>query len=342
MALLLFNMAINTRLTIRVPYLCIFISAILLGSVSCVNGLDPYDSAVSDSSEEVPLLQKKHLKILDIGNSYTDGAVALLPQIVKDCNVDLNDMCLYKLIRGGASFKNWCDVFDDKDDKIYSFRRVVGGDKVSVPQINGEAGDGDLFRKVLTKVDWDIIIIHQVSTYAPYYDKWKTNESGGYLDPFLNIIKQYQPKAEIGFLLVHSYWDDYSGNVEKSSFERWQKIAESAFQFQCDYDIDIIIPYGTAVENLRTSSLNNEYDLTMDGTHCGYGLCQYVAACCYYETLIAPRVNVSCLGKRTSIDVSGYSSKFPSVNVTNRNALIAQRAAVLAVQDMYNCNNPEE
>ena len=82
--------------------------------------------------------------------------------------------------------------------------------------------------------------------------------------------------------------------------------------------------------------------MTRDGTHCGYGLAQYTAACCYYESLIAPRCGISVLGNSARIDVSAKESMYPSVNVTDENALIAQEAAYLATKDMYLCQNPED
>lgn len=287
------------------------------------------------------VLTKEHLKVLDIGNSYTNGALALLPTIVKNCNADVSDFCLYKIVRGGSSFKTWCDTYEDKDAHPYSFIHVLGDLQIHVPSGDAVGLDGSLFRRVLSDVEWDIIIIHQLSTYAPYYELWRGAGDGGYLDNLLRIIKQNQPKAIVGFMLIHSYWDEYNGNKEKSSLARWQKIANSVQQLQKDYGIKFVIPYGTAVENLRSSSLNNNYDLTMDGTHCGLGLCQYTAACCYYESLVAPRSGVSCYGTSTQVDVSGKGSQYPVVNVTNTNSIIAQKAALLAVQDMFHCNNPE-
>ncbi|MBQ2522872.1 MAG: hypothetical protein II541_01580, partial [Prevotella sp.] len=73
------------------------------------------------------LLKKPNLKVLDIGNSYTDDATAMLPLIVKASGADVSDMCLYKAIRGGASFKNWYDIFYDKDPSSYSIKKVIGG-----------------------------------------------------------------------------------------------------------------------------------------------------------------------------------------------------------------------
>lgn len=291
---------------------------------------------------ENSVLEKPELKVLDIGNSYTGGATRLLPLIAKASEADLSTMCLYQCLRAGASFKNWVDIYNDNDiDNTYSISKVLGELPANVQTGKGEAGDGKLFRDVLNNETWDLIIIHQYSKYAPYYSKWNTNGAAGYLDELISIIKEHQPNAELGFLLVHSYWSDYSGNSEKSSFDRWQLIANSVKSFCEDYGVDFVIPYGTAIQNLRSSSLNNEYDLTSDGTHCGYGLAEYTVACCYYESLIAPRCGITVLGNSARIDVSDKNSKYPSINVTDENALIAQEAAYLATKDMYHCQNPE-
>lgn len=291
---------------------------------------------------ENAVLKKAELRVLDIGNSYTTGATRLLPLIAKASKADLSTMCLYQCYRSGGSFKNWVDIYNDKDTKnTYSIKKVVGGLSANLQTGKGEAGDGKSFRDVLTHETWDLIIIHQYSLYAPYYSKWNTDSAAGYLDELISIIKKHQPNAKLGFLLVHSYWSGYSKNTEKSSYERWQLIANSAKSFCEDYGVDFVIPYGTAIQNLRSSSFNNEYDLTRDGTHCGYGLAEYTAACCYYESLIAPRCGISVLGNPARIDVSDKKTKYPSVNVTDENALIAQMAAYLATKDMYHCQNPE-
>ena len=313
----------------------------LLSFLSCAEKIEIPDEDISDLSSMQILLKKPNLKVLDIGNSYSDGALALLPTVANNCKVDVKDMCLYKFIRSGASFYSWCQVYDNQDTYNYSFYRAIGDLSVNIPTGSSPGDDGNLFRRVLSDVEWDLIIIHQYSPYAPYYDLWGSDGEGGCLDKLLSIIKKHQPNATIGFLIVHSYWDNYGGNKEKSSFERWQKIANSVQRLMQDYDIQFIIPYGTAVENLRSSSLNNGFDLTRDGTHLGYGLGEYTAACCYYESLLYPRTGVSCYMSPANIDVSGKESKYPAVNVKKSNAFIAQKAAILAIEDMFHCNNPE-
>ena len=288
------------------------------------------------------VLKKPQLKVLDIGNSYTTDATVLLKLLTKANQMDVSDVCLYSARRGSGSFRNWYDIYHDNDDHTYSISKVLGGINANISTGTGEPNDGALFREALTDEKWDIIVIHQRSNYAPYYDKWKGTGNEGYLNELLSLIKEQQPQAKIGFLLVHSYWDNYSGNTEESSLLRWELIAHSVKSLCEEYPIDLVIPYGTAIENLRSSSFNNEYDLTRDGTHCGFGLARYTAACCYYESLLAPRSGMTVLGNTARYDASNAESTYPAISVTDDNALIAQWAAVLATNNYYVCVNPEE
>ena len=288
-------------------------------------------------------LQKDQFKVLDIGNSYTDDSTHYLPQIVTASGVDTSNMCLYKAVRGGASFKNWYDIYFDRDTSNYSVSKILGGIDQNITG-TAEIGNGERFRNTLKNNEWDLIIIHQVSTYSPYYDRWEEDSDAGYLSKYIRILRQNQPKATIGFLLVHSYWSDYSGNTEKSSLNRWKLIAESVKRLRANYDIDFVIPYGTAIQNLRASSLNNGYDLTIDGTHNADGIADYTAACCYYQSLFASRYGVGILGNTARINISDPNQgTYPSSNisVTDDNALTCQKSAFLACYNWYECQNPD-
>ncbi len=282
------------------------------------------------------------LKVLDIGNSYTVDSTNYLPQLIESAGIDVSDMCLYTAVRGGASFKNWCDVYNDKDTTGYSIDKKFGGIDADISGSN-TGGVGEKFRNTLINNEWDLIIIHQVSSYAPYYDMWEENSPAGYLSQFIRIIRKHQPKATIGFLIVHSYWSGYGSNEQGSSYERWKLIAESAKKLRANYGIDFIIPYGTAIQNIRASSLNTEHELTNDGTHCAVGLGDYTAACAYFQALIAPRYGVSILGNSYRISVE-QTGTYPEseVSVTDENAPIAQKAAFLASYNWFDCINPEE
>lgn len=103
--------------------------------------------------------------------------------------------------------------------------------------------------------------------------------------------------------------------------------------------IDFVIPYGTAVQNLRATSLNDGSDFSTDGTHLADGLGDYVAACCYWQSMFAPRFG-SIVGntfRKTDLDENTKGVK----NITDETASIAQKAAMWATYNWYEVVNPE-
>ena len=282
---------------------------------------------------------KADLKVLDIGNSYTQDAQTYLPQIIKASGID-TDFSLYRAFRPSASFKTWVDCWNDADNEYYSID-FCAGTKLDGISGNGVASDGTLFRKALQTVKWDIILIHQVSTYSNDYSLWESDGAGGYLRDLIRILRMTNPQATIGYLMTHSYRGTYWANSEGSSFLRWKNTAEATRQLKLEYGIDFIIPYGTAVQNLRASSLNDSYEFSEDGTHMGAGLGDYVAGCCYFESLLAPRYGVSIWGntfRLTNLDESIGGRK----NITDQTAIVAQKAAVLATLDMWTVSDPDD
>ena len=281
---------------------------------------------------------KADLKVLDIGNSYTQDAQTYLPQIIKASGID-DDFSLYRAFRPSASFKTWVDCWNDSDNEYYSIDFCAGTSLGGISG-SGSASDGALFRKALQSVKWDIILIHQVSTYSNDYSLWEGNGAGGYLQELIRIIRVTNPQATIGYLMTHSYRGSYWANSEGSSYLRWKNIADATKQLKLEYGIDFIIPYGTAVQNLRASSLNDGYEFSEDGTHMGAGLGDYVAGCCYFESLLAPRYGVSIWGntfRLTNLD----ESKGGRRNITEQTAIVAQKAAILATLDMWNVSDPD-
>ena len=307
--------------------------------------VDELESRIENASGTVPQMynppvnfQKADLKVLDIGNSYTQDAQTYLPQIIQASGIG-TDFSLYRAFRPNGSFKTWVDCWNDADYETYNVA-FCAGTQIGGISGNGYNNDGTLFRKALQTVKWDIILIHQVSTYSNDYSLWEGHGAGGYLQELIRLIRITNPQATVGYLMTHSYRGSYWANSEGSSLLRWKNIAEATKQLKLEYDIDFIIPYGTAVQNLRASSLNDSYEFSEDGTHMGAGLGDYVAGCCYFESLLAPRYGVSILGNTFRI-TNLSESVGGRRNVTDETALVAQKAAILATLDMWTVSNPD-
>ena len=256
-------------------------------------------------------------------------------------------MCLYKCYRGGGSFSTFIDCWNDKEPRGYSISRIIGGidQNIDCPAV---PYDGSGIRKAFTDCKWDLIIIQQSSWYSYRYELWDKDHPGGHLLELLDIIRTYQPQAAIGINLVHA--SDKVRTMHKLGSDTdslFHQIARSHKQFSTDYGIDLIIPYGTAIQNIRHSSINTtQYGFSGDEHHLAAGIGYYVAGAAYFEALIAHRYGVSIIGnpyRARVYDAPQKASPHPDelIPVTDENAYLCQKAAALAIHDMFNINNPD-
>ena len=281
------------------------------------------------------------LRILHISNSYGENLLHCIDALVKAAEIDISKISVGRLMYSNGSFKNWIDVEDDKNPDMYWYYKMTGGLNDALSYLEGGKYDGSKFRSVLKENKWDLIIINQASKHAPYCENWNSTGDGGYLPHLLNIIRKYQPEVPVGMLLIHSYAEKYNANKEHwSTAERWEKIRNGIEWIRGEYDIDFIVPYGTAIENLRLTEYNNSDELTRDGTHLASGLAQYTAGCCYYETVFSQRSTTSIYGNSYRIQEQDIQSA-GKVPVDDAAAETAQKAAFLATHNMFEIRNPD-
>ena len=274
-------------------------------------------------------------RVLDIGNSYTMNSTEYLRQLIPEMGVDVSDICFYRAIFSGGSFKNWYDIYNNLNTDPYYIQRVFGDIRCNNLIESSQYNGCEALKTLLHDNEWDLIIIHQASRYASFYDSWQSQSDRGYLNELLDIIHEAQPGVPVGTHIIHGYGENSNYNSEKfSTRERWGCIASSAKRMQEDYDIKLLIPYGTAIENLRNSELNDETDLLEDGTHLSTGLARYAAACCYYETVFAPRFKKSMAGN--TLRISGAN------DVTDDNASLVWKAVRSACENPFSITGNSE
>ncbi len=307
--------------------------------MSSPEDLNLYRSINSDLTNTDEVLMKDSLRILDIGNSYTTDATAMLPMVFESLGLDGKDICYYTLVRASGSFKNWNDCYHDADNCNYYYYKIVGGLSSAVKEGEYEANNGAGLRRVLSE-KWDLIIIHQYSRYAVNYDNWLMLSNQGYLPQFTALIHSLQPNATLGTYIIHSYANDYKYNTEGTSFDRWKNTSKAV---QCMTEdapaFQVVIPYGTAIQNLRSYYGDaNGMDMTRDGTHLGMGLPRYTASLCLFETLFSRRYGVSvkdCTLRYTCTPEEREQFPDGCTDVTDINAPLAISAALNACSGQW-------
>lgn len=287
------------------------------------------------------------LRILDIGNSYSLNTTANVSQILKALDVDYSKIKLTVVQSSGATFRNWCDILLGKYANPYWIHELVNGNKRQrVTEYHPYDNSG--IRSLLNDQDWDVILLHPASAIAPDLDLWDGSGEYGGLTEFMSYIKCVQPNAHLGLLLIHSYPQNHPLNKNKwTSYQRWRIIADNSRKVTDEYGFDIIVPYGTAVQNLRHAVDYTDLDLTSDYTHLQIGIPQFTASACYYQTLLAPYTHQSIINKESELltifdngnDSEVLPADYTPVSADNIGAAI--NSAFLASRNMYTSISPD-
>lgn len=182
---------------------------------------------------------KPTFRWLDIGNSHSNCALFYLRSIAISQGVDLSNVAVCRVSRGGSSFEDWYNGYHDKDTSgqgdeltggMYNLVKDFGELGVHVKgnkytQVNGTpipidmdvtrssitwwGGDCSLLRSLLADNEWDLITIHQRYVLNGLYDEsegWTKDLEGytynntGKSKEFIRILKTLNPRATIGTL----------------------------------------------------------------------------------------------------------------------------------------------
>lgn len=221
-------------------------------------------------------------RILAIGNSFTEDATRHIPSLLNNNNE--NDVYFAILTRGGSSLQNhWDNHLDNKTS--YSFKYCFCGEWLSA--------DIKTVNSALDFVDWDIVVLQQVSDLSGDYSTYQP-----YLDNLIQLSKDCNEDPLIAWNMTWAY----SSNSSHPAFSRYGKDRSKMYEsienavltmINDSTGIDIVIPTGRLIENLRYSHFNTPNDLTRDGYHLDKGFPCLMLSYLWHEMLITPNTSVS-------------------------------------------------
>lgn len=235
------------------------------------------------------------LRILAVGNSFSDDAMEYIPALLADLKV--KDVELARLYVGGCSLQRHV-AFHNKGEAPYIFTTSKAGEN----RWQEQKGKYSL-KQALAMGEWDIITLQQQSGFSGIYDSFEPH-----LGELIAIIKEAQPNARIAWHMTWAYSTSSRHNdfplYDKDQLKMLQAIhTASQSAMEAHPEIEILIPAGTAIESLRHSAINNyPQDLTRDGFHMGFGAGRYALACTWYEELIKPHTKISMAGNTLRIN----------------------------------------
>ncbi|MDD3038194.1 DUF4886 domain-containing protein [Bacteroides sp.] len=249
--------------------------------------------------------QAKIIKILAIGNSFSADAIE---QYLYELAAEGGDsLVIGNAYRAGQGFESHWKVAE-QNKANFKYHKIVGGKNTNQ-------------RKTLLECiqdeEWDYITFQQASQdsgdYATY-EPWLTQ--------LLEYVKQYARNPKVKYAL-HRTWaysqsSDHRGfhKYGKDQLQMFKKIVEATNLSKKQHkEFCMIIPAGTAIQNGRSSMIGDNFN--RDGYHLSLGLGRYTAACTWLEKITKQKA----VGK-----------KFRPKDVSEEEALIAQKAAHYAVR----------
>jgi len=232
------------------------------------------------------------MKLLSIGNSFSQDAQEWLHQIAVANGVDLETT---NLMIGGCSLETHWNHMTDGETAYYLEQNGKNMERM----VTLEEG--------LALDTWDVVTVQQVShhsgqpqTYIPY------------LTDLVAYVQEKCPGAKIYF---HQTWayeidSDHGGfaNYNRDQQEMYRRICDCA-QMACRLIDAVVLPSGPVVQYLRENAPAFDYkngglSLNRDGFHLSWDYGRYAAAATWYKVLTGniPAVNAFPEWDATLID----------------------------------------
>lgn len=205
------------------------------------------------------------MKILSIGNSYSQDAQRYLYGIARADGVALKCVNLYI---GGCTFATHYKHMNN-DAAAYTL------------ECNGmDTGVQVSIRQALQSTEWDYVTLQQQSSNAAYYDTYEP-----YLTSLIAYVKLHAPKAKIA---LHQTWayENKPETLQKFGYETademFSRVETAYFAAARAHNITEILPSGQAFEQLRKNGVASYH---RDPIHASVGLGRFTLGLAWYHYL---------------------------------------------------------
>ena len=206
------------------------------------------------------------MKLLSIGNSFSQDAQRYLYQIARADEVTLNAFNLYI---GGCPLS-------------HHYRNMLSEERAYILGVNGTStGFKVSLKEALLNRDWDVVTVQQASRLSPYYKTYQP-----YLDKLVAYVRECVPKAEIA---VHQTWAYEEGSARLmnelgyDSHTEMFKDVESAYSEAAKaIKADLVIPSGEVFQKLLAAGIEKVH---RDTYHASLGLGRYALGLLWYAVI---------------------------------------------------------
>ncbi len=204
------------------------------------------------------------IKILSIGNSFSQDAQRYLNAIAKKEGVEVKNVNLYI---GGCTLRtHYINMLNDKKAYSFAFKGEETGLKVSISE-------------ALSSDDWDIVTLQQASHLSGFENSYYP-----YLTEINDYVKKFCPHAKI---YIHQTWvySDLEA-IKKRGYESPEHMYDSLVKCYKKavktIKADGIIPSG---EVMWKASQKGVEKVHRDGSHAALGIGRYMLALTWFKIL---------------------------------------------------------
>ena len=230
---------------------------------------------IQDDNYEAVASVRRSLKVLAIGNSFSVDAMRnYLYDVLK--SADYDQVILGNLYVGGCSLDTHWNYISSKSGS-YEYHKNDDDGKWIVT-------NGTDALTALQDENWDVITVQQVSGNSGM------PETFGNLQNIVNWVNQYKtnPNAKVLWHMTWAYQQDSTHesfpNYNSDQMTMYNAIVDTVQNTVLAVDgIDGVIPAGTAIQNLRQTSIGDT--LTADGYHLNDLHGDYTASLTWYAAI---------------------------------------------------------
>lgn len=232
------------------------------------NGVKLNTCELCGESFSEDILATKSIKLLAIGNSFSDDAMEYLWDILKDGGVE--EITLGRLYIGSCTLNTHFSNLTNNSES-YKYYKNTNGKWVLY--------NSRSIRSALDEEEWDIITLQQASGTSGVESSFSN------LQNLIDALSKLEPSADIYW---HMTWA-YQQNSTHSSFPTYNKDQMTMYnaiinavksQVHTKSEILGVIPCGTSIQNLRTSYVGDT--VTRDGYHMSPDYGRYTTALTWF------------------------------------------------------------
>lgn len=220
------------------------------------------------------------MKILSIGNSFSQDAHGYLHKLALASGYDIETVNLYI---GGCSLET-------------HYGNLISGAAEYDLERNGGPSEIKISPQEAIKLDsWDVVTLQQSSGYSGQPQSYIP-----YLTALADFVRENAPQANIYFHQTWAYETDvdhphfpFYNNDQKEMFRRLKDSSEMASKL-----IDApLIPVGTVIQKLRETFSEFDYQnggrsLCRDGYHLSFDYGRFAAAAVWFNILTKGEINL--------------------------------------------------